>query len=57
MLTLSLDNYGLSRYGASLVVTVSHGHLGQLNVRWVKVTDASNAVRCIGESLPGAQLL
>ena len=34
-LTLRLYNYGLSRYGISVVVTVSCGSWGQLNVRCV----------------------
>ena len=64
MLTLCLDNYELSRYGArarckraSLVVTVTRGRRGQLNVCWSEVTDAALAVFGHGESLPGAWLL
>ena len=64
ILTLRLYSYELSRYGArtcckraSLVVTVTRGHRGQLNVFWDKVTDAALAVRGNGESLPGARLL
>ena len=44
MLTLSLNNYGLSRYSTSVVLTVSRGHWGQLNVCWAKVTDTALAL-------------
>ena len=64
ILTLRLYSYELSRYGArtcckraSLVVTVTRGHRGQLNVCWSEVTDAALAVFGHGESLPGAWLL